>query len=191
MNIVRPEKACKGTQKGAVLFVSLLLMIVMTVLGLSSVSTVLMEEKMSANAYDRSLAFQAAEAALRVGEARALVQSGTTPPNAEFDNGGLYTDTTTDSCGVSPCSYGLCSQPDKDCTERWLDSDFTGWVDASEVSGLAGTPQYFIEFLGGNFPCNPQDKDNNLNCSRYRITAQSNPAAGRAAVVLQTVFATD
>jgi len=177
-------------QRGAVLVVSLLMLLIITILGLSSVSTMVMEEKMSANTYDRNLAFQAAEAALRVGEQRAAVQAAGSPPNKDFDNGGLYDDSDGD-CGTSICKDGLCSQPDKDCTERWLDSSFNGWVNATKVSDLAGTPQYFVEFLGGSFPCDPQDVNNNLNCSRYRITARSQATADRAQVMLQSIYATN
>jgi len=181
--------SCSCRQRGAVLVVSLLLLLVMTILGLSSVGTVVLEEKMSANSYDRSLAFQAAEAALRVGELRALDQS--IAANADFNNYGLYTD-VDDTCPdtPSPCVSGLCSQPDGDCTERWLDSSFGGWVSVdAAVSSSAGTPQYFIEFLGGNFPCNPQNHSSNLNCSRYRVTARSQPITGRASVMLQSIYA--
>ncbi len=176
-------------QHGAVLVVGLLLLMVMTVLGISSLKTVTLEERMSANTHDRSLAFQAAEAALRVGEQVALNQSQN--GNSGFQNGGFYTD-ANNQCGQSPCQNGLCSQPDKDCDPpRWLDSNFNNWVNATvNLGNLAGTPQYFVEFLGANFPCNINDPTTNLNCRRYRITARSAATNGRAMVILQSVYAT-
>src|SRR5690606_16079417 len=59
-------------ERGAVLIVVLVLLLAMTVLGLLSLRGALMEERMGAGMYDRSLAFQAAEAALREAEQRLL-----------------------------------------------------------------------------------------------------------------------
>ena len=47
-------------QRGAVLVTVLVLLMVMTLLGLVGIRTTLLEERMSASLYDRSLAFQAA-----------------------------------------------------------------------------------------------------------------------------------
>lgn len=55
-------------QTGISLIVVLLLLLVMTLLGLAVLRSTLMEERMSANMYDRSLAFQATEGALREAE---------------------------------------------------------------------------------------------------------------------------
>lgn len=179
-------------QQGAALIVALILLLLMTILGLSSIRTTVMEEKMTATAYDRSLAFQAAEAALRAGEAIALAQSTTSPKNSAFPNAGLYTD-NNDACGASPCNaQGLCAQPDPDCLARWLDPNFKNWVNAAKVNDLAGTPQYFVEYLGGNFPCNPADPTTSpANCAQYRITARSNPGTDRATVILQSIYLTN
>ena len=55
-------------QRGAVLIVSLIMLLVMTLLGVSSMKGSAMEEKMTRNLHDKNLAFQAAEAALRAAE---------------------------------------------------------------------------------------------------------------------------
>ena len=52
-----------------------------------------------------------------------------------------------------------------------------------------GAPQFFVEHLGSNFPCNPQEPSLDLHCERYRITARSQPAEGRAVVILQSIYA--
>ena len=67
---MRPIPA-RGRQRGAALVTVIVLLLVMTLLGLVSVRATVLEERMSAGMYDRSLAFQAAEAALREGERRA------------------------------------------------------------------------------------------------------------------------
>ncbi|MGK0674477.1 MAG: PilX N-terminal domain-containing pilus assembly protein [Halothiobacillaceae bacterium] len=179
-------------QHGAALIVALILLLVMSILGISSVRTTVMEEKMAATSYDRSLAFQAAEAALRAGEAVALAQSTASPRNAAFPNAGLYTNANT-NCETSPCNnaQGLCAQPDPDCPPRWLDPRFSSWANAPKVNEIAGTPQYFVEYLGNNFPCTPGNATSPTNCSHYRITARSNLGPERARVVLQSIFLTN
>ncbi len=185
--MTRPHMTVSN-QRGAVLVVGLLLLMVMTILGVSSLKSITMEEKMSANTYDRSLAFQAAEAALRVGEQAALTESAN--GNSGFQNGGIYND-VPGQCGTSPCRNGLCSQPDADCTPRWLDSNFNNWANATvNLGNLAGTPQYFVEYLGGNFPCNTSNPTTHLTCRRYRITARSTTSSGSSLVMLQSIYAT-
>ena len=55
-------------QQGAILIVSLLLLLVMTLLGITAVSTTSLEEKMASNNRQRQLAFQSASSALRDAE---------------------------------------------------------------------------------------------------------------------------
>ena len=71
-----PNPGAPCQERGAALIVVLILLLVMTLLGLASLRGTLMEERMSANMYDRSIGFQAAEAALREAETR-LLQPGT------------------------------------------------------------------------------------------------------------------
>lgn len=187
-------------QTGAALIVSLVLLVLVTLLGVAGIQNVALEEKMAGNAYDRNIAFQVAEAALRYGESIAEAQAKAIPPNSGFPS---YTD-ADDTCpagAVNNCASGLCPTPDKDCPKRWeASSGFSGWVDASGLTlgALAGNaPQYFVEYLGGTFPCAGTERcEGNLasgvcDCKRYRITARSNPGTGRATVILQSVYATD
>jgi type IV pilus assembly protein PilX len=55
-------------QKGVVLVVALMFMLVMSIVGVTAMQSTIMQERMAGNARDRNLAFQAAEAALRAGE---------------------------------------------------------------------------------------------------------------------------
>ncbi len=61
---LNPEK-----QKGAVLIVALVILLVLTVLGVAIMESSVVEERMAGNVLDRNITFQAAEAALRAGEA--------------------------------------------------------------------------------------------------------------------------
>lgn len=182
---IRP---CRS-QRGVALIVALIMLVVITITGLSNIRSVAQGEKMTAAAYDRSLAFQAAEAALRFGENLVWANHATpayTPVYADAD-------LACPAGAIDNCLAGICPTPDKDCTARWIDPGFTGWVvAATKLGGLAGAaPAYFIEYLGNAFPCTDNGASDPKNCKRYRITARSAPAVGRATVVLQSIFATE
>jgi type IV pilus assembly protein PilX len=143
-------------QEGAALIVSLVLLTLVALLGVAGVQTISLEEKMAGHSFDRNLAFQAAEAALREAE--------------------QYVETNKPTAG------------------------FTQWKNATvSLPALAGTPQYFIEYLGNTFKCIDNNSqcsgsvasDPNCTCKRYRITARSNPGPGRASVMLQSVYRTE
>ncbi|MCC5858552.1 MAG: hypothetical protein JJT90_10370 [Ectothiorhodospiraceae bacterium] len=60
---------CGGRrERGAALIISLLLLLVMTLIGVTAMQTSTLQERMAGNTRDRNLAFQSAEAALREGE---------------------------------------------------------------------------------------------------------------------------
>jgi type IV pilus assembly protein PilX len=58
----------KQKQEGIVLFMSLVMLLLLTVLGVSSIQTTSLQQRMARNANDGNLAFQAAELALKDGE---------------------------------------------------------------------------------------------------------------------------
>jgi len=182
----RPSRSSRR-QRGAALIVALILLVVVTLLALSNLQTVALEEKMTGATYDRQLAFQAAEAALR--EAEQYVE--TNKPIASYTDGDSN---CPGASAINNCDLttGLCPPPDKDCDSRWLLQSFTGWKQATvQLPAPAEKPWYFIEYLGNTFPCSDGGASDPKNCKRYRITARSNPGAGRASVMLQSVFATD
>jgi type IV pilus assembly protein PilX len=169
-----------GRQKGAALIISLILLVIMTLLGLAGIRGVTQQERMANHSFDRSLAFQATEAALR--DIEQLVEANKPMPSA--------------GCSVV-ATLMSCAPPASADTPRWLDDAFTSWTDlAAEVGtgDLAVTPQYFVEYLGNNFECQPGNSSTTTDCKRYRITARSNDGTGsnaRSSVMLQSVYATD
>ncbi|MDO9612492.1 MAG: PilX N-terminal domain-containing pilus assembly protein [Serpentinimonas sp.] len=181
-------------ERGVVLLVALVMLLLVTVLGLASVRMLTLEERMAANSFDRNLAFQAAETALREGEALAELQLlAANGPNAGFSSVAMV----CNSLNNGACAGGLCSPPRGDCTAaRWEDSAFAGWRNATAAASplATGRPQFFVEHLGSAFPCDPQKPTENPTCERYRITARSHDPAtaaaqGRANVVLQSIYA--
>jgi type IV pilus assembly protein PilX len=170
--------AVRQKQQGVALITSLILLVIMTLLGLAAIRGVTQEERMAGHSYSRSLGFQSAESALRTVEE--LVE--TNKP------------TKSSGTGCSVVSGVMTCEPPGTGTARWLDTNFTSWTDLTAVGSgtLAVTPQYFVEYLGGLFPCDPADLINNLVCKRYRITVRSSDGAnGKTSVMLQSMYATD
>lgn len=169
-------------QRGVTLVVALMLLIAVTMLALASMRGSGMQERMSANLYDRAIAFQAAESALR--EAEAVLETGTAGP---FD-------------GTVAGLYGKPAPGSDDFSDRWR-AGTTAWAsastwwaaaDADTRAMAAGAPQYIIEHLG-TWPSTP-DCDTVTTIApdclkpRYRITARSAPSTGRPSVILQTTY---
>ena len=175
---VRVLTSSPRQQRGATLAIVLILLLVMTLIALASLRGTLMQERMASTALDRSRSFQAAEAALREGEATAA-NPGTVLP-------------------ASGCNKGLCAKPDPTAAPVWEDA--TIWSTAPEVTvnlgGETAKSRYIVELLADDIPptgsCTTTGDVSETTCSgkekRYRITARSQ-AAGRAEVTLQSIFA--
>jgi len=141
-------------QRGASLIVVLVLLLVMTLLGLAVLRGTLLEERMSANMFDRSLAFQQAESALREAEDKVR--------NAVLANGNGWVIGV--KCGTDPATGVLADIDDAKCGGVPSNA-FTGgsvciggaltgdcWFNATDQLGAAnnsaGTPQYYVQYLG-------------------------------------------
>ncbi|KQQ74747.1 pilus assembly protein [Xanthomonas sp. Leaf131] len=162
-------------QRGASLIVVLILLLVMTLLGLTVLRNTTLEERMAANLYDRSLGFQAAESALRQGELLAQATLASAVPS-------------------SGCTAGVCSTPVATDSDRWLNNSFAGWLNATnDISDKAPLPRakYFIEYMGEapTWPACDRKVPIDAQCltPRYRITALAEEA-DRASVLLQTNY---
>ena len=155
-------------QRGISIMVSLVLLVVVTLIALGSMRGVVMQARMSGASHDRSLSFQAAEAALREAEARADIPAAN-------------------------CNDGYCATPALNATPRWKDDAFASWrVAAASAPAGAPAPEAIVEDMGTApnwMGCDSQIPPlPNCITQRYRITARST-ADGRATVVLQSQFA--
>ena len=149
--MTRTANPFRGRQSGVSLIVVLILLLVMTVLGLAVMRSTLLEERMSANMYDRSLAFQQAESGLR--EAEAVVR------DAVQDNGLGWVIGVR--CGADPATTGTivdanCGIPANAYTGGSCAAGATNtsncWFNATDLLGTdnnsAGAPQYYIQYMG-------------------------------------------
>ncbi|MDR2031110.1 MAG: pilus assembly protein [Azoarcus sp.] len=172
-------------QRGATLIISMVLLAIMALLTITSLRTTIQEERMSSAAYDRDLAFQAAEAGLRLGEQKAEEWAKTNPPSPPQTPG---------DCTATPKADGLYVF-DPDCAPLWekgVGASGAFWYKASAElpkSGLSLSPYYIVEYISGDAPCTAGAEKG--GCKRFRITASSETVDGRAAVVLQSIYATD
>ncbi|MFZ5506500.1 MAG: pilus assembly PilX family protein [Pseudomonadota bacterium] len=191
-------------QRGATLLIALVMLVVMTLLGLASIRSTSMQERMGANLYDRSLAFQAVESALREAEARITINTAVTnsaglycPPNGVPPSCAAPGPSATESATESETPSASTTT----YIERWKDpattwaSATTWWgsVDDDMKARLGGTsrqPQYIIEYMGmseDGTGCG-QRGDTSCRGPRYRVTARMPPIDGLPNVVLQTNY---
>lgn len=119
----------KGREGGSALIVSLLILIILSLLGLTAVRTTTLEEKMAGNLRDNDLAFQAAESALR--DAEAFVDS-VVSTNAFNDTGGLYSSGTADPDYLAAATWGAANSV----------------AYSGSLTGVATQPRYIIKYLG-------------------------------------------
>lgn len=159
-------------QQGVALVVSLLLLIAITLVTVGSMKRTSLQERMTANLYDRQLALQQVEAALLQAERTLDVLD----PVALITNAGIY------------------DIPNPALPDRWTQAA-TVWIAAVAMNdNLANPASYIIEYMGDwPNPLNPDcDRSTSIDpeCLKptFRITAQTPDTDGRAAVVLQSLW---
>jgi type IV pilus assembly protein PilX len=158
-----------SNQRGAALIVALVMLLVMTVLGISAARTTNLQERMAGNLRDSNLAFQSAERALREGEA--FLRGASLPPFTGA--GGLLT--MQDSGGLATFWNGY----------DWAASSRTGTL----MTGVAAAPRYVIEELPAVPQAGGSERFGPLpDIGFYRITAQAQGGSADAVVILQTHY---
>ncbi len=90
VHVLPPAVLTLKRNRGVALFISLVLLLVLTIVGVSAVQTTTLETRMARNEHDTLLAFQAAESALRDAE-EVLEGIVTTAVFTDTGDGGLWT----------------------------------------------------------------------------------------------------
>jgi Tfp pilus assembly protein PilX len=164
------------TERGVALIMGLILLVVVTLLGLSNLQTVTFEEKMAGATYDRQLALQAAEAMLK--EKEGIVDTATFPAS------GCSNGLCKGECGV--CNGSYCALTTTNAIPCYRDRGFTLWSSPTFDQGLCR--RTLIEKIDG------------APITRYRITAAvyrpasgdangcANPAQRQGLVTLQSLI---
>ncbi len=168
------------TQRGAILVTSLLLLLVLTIIGLTAMRMTSLQERMAGSTRDLNLAFQGAEAALRDGET--LIATRISRP---------------ETCSLPPCDFwaeGVLPDPASRGMPWWninsleLEPDGDRTATTQDLPDLAVDPRFVVEALpvvtdtlttGHDVP-NVRDV--------YRVTARSSGGSGNALTTVQSTF---
>jgi type IV pilus assembly protein PilX len=172
-----------GRNTGVALFISLVLLLVLTILGVSVVQTTSLEIRMARNEHDTLLAFEAAESALR--DAEAVIEATTSTV--------LYNDAG---------NGGLWNLPELTDGNRWENtaiwSDGRSIMAPTPVDAVAGQvqPRYMIEHIASvQRDENAYQQDNKYNNAGtadsvevFRVTALGFGGSPNSRVMLQTTY---
>lgn len=187
----RSSTPSRARQSGMSLFPALMFLLVLAVIGVSALNSTLMQEKMVSNIKDSNLAFQAAEAGLRDGEADIVLNI------------------TAGTAFSSGCANGLCTPPSTwptpvstdisqaiDWTNTALTRSYGTYTAAPALADVAAQPQYVIEKLS-SLPMAPGGSVG-IGCgspacvhsggAAYRLTVVATGARPETRVVLQSTF---
>ena len=121
-------------QKGIALFLSLVMLLILTILGVSSVQTTSLQERMSRSALDSNMAFQSAEAAIH--DAEDYIETN-------FDSLVAF-----DAPGANDA--GLYYEAAWNETPNWENAIWntgTGYREGVAVPGVVQPAQYIIEHV--------------------------------------------
>lgn len=170
-------------QQGAILVISLLLLLVMTLLGLAAIQITRMEERMAGNLRDTNIAFQGAESGLRDAENRLRLMVA-----------------RPETCATAPCAVPSVWErnlPEAMLPENLRNQTIDWWRTNAQEYGVAGTreitqttedPRVLIQDAGfiadsltvGHGP--PEGRN------FYRITAYSTGSTNTAQAVLESTY---
>lgn len=163
-------------QSGMALMVSLIFLVLLTLLAVSAMHGTILQERMAGNTRDRMLAFQAAETALRAGDA--LLGNPGLPPSGT----GIYM-----ALNSSPAAAYTSVQ-------QW-DTSYPWTTSAATISGslsdVALQPLYVIERLSTSASCGQGPIQTTLvhtGKGYYRVTSRGVGGSTNAAVILQEIY---
>ncbi len=170
----RTIPAARRRQAGLSLIMGLLFLALLALLGLAAMNVSLLEERMAGNAQDRTLAFNAAEAALR--DCETVLQAANLPV---FDgSNGLYQPA---AIGADPVWESI----------DWNASGTTRVV-ATTPAGAAAAPRCIIEELPALTGLDGNDSRaagrTQPETNIYRVTARGVGANPVTVVMLQTTY---
>ncbi len=182
MNFTSTHYSGTPYQNGAALIISLMMLVVMTILAVSAVTTTTMQEKMAGNIRNKHMSFQAAEAALRVGE---NVAQNVTDPSLFSSSGtnGYYS-----RSDANDANYPIWDPADGSTT-IWADSIS---IPTGGTGEPINDPQYIIEDFGTDY----RDADcamivplpSGCELAVYRVTAQGWGLNENAHSMLQSTY---
>jgi type IV pilus assembly protein PilX len=168
-------------ERGAILVTAMLLLLILTIIGVSASQMTRMQERMAGNLRDQNLSFQGSEAGLRDGET--LIRTRAALP---------------DTCVEAPCLFwtrGTFENVPAEDQEWWddngieVESDGDRTTVTHEMAELNADPRFVVESIGfvpddlvpGFGPQEGRDF--------YQVTGRSTGGSGAALTVLRSTYA--
>lgn len=192
-----------NSQRGSVLIVSLVFLLILTLVGISAMNMSSLEERMAGNFKDHQMAFQIAEAALV--EAEGQVENEGYKMTDFFDDCSV----TSDTCFDSTCAKGLCSSGKFPSSADAVSScelgdakpwqNWANWNDTNKfkeqaalVPGAAAKAKYMVEFrcfIVKDPASESPDPKNFVEWSpHFRITVLAKGGTEDSQVMLQSTY---
>jgi len=170
----------KNTQRGWVLVIGLVVLVMLTLIAMALMRTTLLEEKMAGASRDINLSFEAAEAGLRGAEAFIEIQADDSAFTAT--GSGLYAQGTA-AGNLEPAPFGT----------NWDDDNSR--VLSSTPTGVTSAPRYMIKKVGesgGEGSLNIGgygETDLTQKSVIYRITARGTGGSDSTQTILRSHYA--
>jgi len=155
-----PVRVSPGCQRGMALLVSLVFLLLLTLIGISSMQNATLQEKMAGSLSLRNQSFQAAEAVLRVGESAVQLDSYSLPVCSGPFRGAPPAETTTLKAAGFNSTSGVT------------------WIAAG--AGFYGVQNIGTSLAAVNVP-------SNTSVTLYRVTAVG--IAGSSRSVVESIYA--
>lgn len=174
-------------QRGAALITSLVILLILTVLGITAMGTSSMEEIMTGNLRDQLISFRATEAGLLDSEQEigSWLSGGSPAPDAAGTNGVFSMDTFI-------AAYGDYASNAFNDINVWSKGTYYGTATAKlPLANVANQPVYIIEEV----QFKPQSDDADAGRHRiggtmfYRVTAKGTGVSANSVTLLQTTVA--
>ena len=174
----QPEGGCNmfpAKERGTVLIFSLVMLLLLTILGVTAVTTSSLQEKMAGNMRDQYVAAHAADSVLREGEAWLFVQTSRPSPVCAYS--------ATDKAWDFSCLPDVTSQIDS-----WWASN--GFAPALTISQTSQTPRYVAEWLQDvpDSPAKSTGYERGKEANYYRVNGWSTGATDAARGLLQNTY---
>lgn len=174
MNRLRQSRPTEG---GTVLIMAMTFLLILSLIGVTSMTTAALEQKMSGNMSDKNVAFQTAESALVAGEIWIGNQMNKPVFDPAVTNDGLHLPSTT-STPVWDNTTGV-----------WSSGDIFSYPVLNNVSTQ---PVYIIEDLGAVpdnngslvLPANYKASGKNI----FRVTVRASGRTGATVAMIQSVY---
>lgn len=161
--------------QGATLAITLIFLFVITLIGVTTMQVTHLQEKMTSNLQDKELSFNASESALTAGESWLLSQ--TQQPSV------------TATCSASPCVQEVYQDFEYTAqTNSWWQANASPY--ASQLSNIATSPRYFIEFLqfASDSPTIGDSSVKSTGVFYYQITSRGTGATDNSESIIQTTL---